>query len=153
MLAALWGVAGLVALAPDNLPRLESVSVSVPVLLFAFLLSTAVAVGLGAFTAVRATRGDLRKGLDEGGRSAGRIARQPARRPRDCRGADRHHVGAGDRRGLAGTQLDESPGGESRIPRGQDRSDGRLAAVGRHFRAVDGTIQKQSQTREFSFRT
>jgi predicted permease len=68
VLAALSGVAGLVALAPQNLPRLDSVSVSVPVLLFAFLLSTAVAAGLGVFTAVRATRGDLRKGLVEGGR-------------------------------------------------------------------------------------
>ncbi|MGA8438124.1 MAG: ABC transporter permease [Candidatus Sulfotelmatobacter sp.] len=68
ILAALWGVAGLVALAPETLPRLDSVSVSVPVLLFAFLLSTAVAAGLGVFTAMRATRGDLRKGLDEGGR-------------------------------------------------------------------------------------
>ncbi len=69
VLAALSGVAGLVALAPNNLPRLDSVSVSVPVLLFAFLLSTAVAAGLGAFTAARATRGDLRKGLEEGGRA------------------------------------------------------------------------------------
>ena len=68
VLAAVSGVAGLVALAPENLPRLESVSVSVPVLLFAFLLSAAVAAGLGTFTAVRATRGDLRKGLVEGGR-------------------------------------------------------------------------------------
>ena len=68
VLAATWGVAGLLALAPKTLPRLDSVSVSVPVLLFAFLLSTAVAVGLGAFTATRATRGDLTKGLGEGGR-------------------------------------------------------------------------------------
>jgi putative ABC transport system permease protein len=68
VLAALFGVAGLVALAPEQLPRLDSVSVSLPVLLFAFLLSTAVAAGLGAFTAARATRGDLRKGLAEGGR-------------------------------------------------------------------------------------
>ncbi len=66
--AAFWGVAGLVALAPENLPRLDSVSVSLPTLLFAFLLSTAVAVGLGGFTAARATRGDLRTGLVEGGR-------------------------------------------------------------------------------------
>src|SRR6267378_1876122 len=65
---AFSGVAGLVALAPDNLPRLDSVSVSIPVLVFAFLLSTAVAAGLGAFTALRATSGDLRKGLGEGGR-------------------------------------------------------------------------------------
>src|SRR5713101_7506249 len=68
VLGAVWGVAGLVALAPQNLPRLDSVSISIPVLLFAFLLSTAVAAGLGAFTAARATSGDLRKGLVEGGR-------------------------------------------------------------------------------------
>jgi predicted permease len=68
VLGALWGVAGLVALAPANLPRLESVSISIPVLVFAFLLSTAIAAGLGAFTAARATSGDLREGLVEGGR-------------------------------------------------------------------------------------
>jgi putative ABC transport system permease protein len=68
VLAALWGVAGLLALAPETLPRLDSVSVSLPVLLFAFLLSTAVAAGLGVFTAARATRGDSRTSLVEGGR-------------------------------------------------------------------------------------
>jgi putative ABC transport system permease protein len=68
VLGAFWGVAGLVALAPENLPRLDSVSISLPVLVFAFLLSTSVAAGLGAFTAVRATSGDLRRALVEGGR-------------------------------------------------------------------------------------
>ncbi|HXN99723.1 MAG TPA: ABC transporter permease [Candidatus Acidoferrales bacterium] len=68
VLGAFWGVAGLVALAPENLPRLDSVSISLPVLVFALLLSTSVAVGLGAFVAVRATSGDLRKALVEGGR-------------------------------------------------------------------------------------
>ena len=68
VLGAFWGVAGLVGLAPQNLPRLDSVSISVPVLVFAFLLSTAVAAGFGAFTAVHATSGDVRKGLVEGGR-------------------------------------------------------------------------------------
>ena len=68
VLGALGGVAGLVALAPANLPRLDSVSISIPVLVFAFLLSTAIAAGLGAFTAARATSGDLRQGLIEGGR-------------------------------------------------------------------------------------
>jgi len=53
VLGAFWGVAGLVGLAPPNLPRLDSVSISIPVLVFAFLLSTAVAAGLGAFTAAR----------------------------------------------------------------------------------------------------
>jgi putative ABC transport system permease protein len=68
VLGAFAGVKGLVAVAPDNLPRLESVAISIPVLAFALLLSTAVAAGLGAFTAVRATSGDLSKGLGEGGR-------------------------------------------------------------------------------------
>ncbi len=68
VLGALAGVAGLIALAPANLPRLDNVSINIPVLGFAFLLSTAAAAGLGAFTAVRATSGDLRKGLGEGGR-------------------------------------------------------------------------------------
>jgi predicted permease len=68
VLGALGGVAGLVVLAPANLPRLESVSISIPVLVFAFLLSTSIAAGLGTFTAARATSGDLREGLVEGGR-------------------------------------------------------------------------------------
>ncbi len=68
VLGAYWGVAGLIALAPETLPRLDSVSISIPVLVFAFLLSTAVAAGLGAFTAARATSGDPSNGLVEGGR-------------------------------------------------------------------------------------
>src|SRR5271163_1307208 len=68
VLGAFWGVAGLIALAPGNLPRIENVSINIPVLVFAVLLSTAVAAGLGAFTAARATAGDMRKGLAEGGR-------------------------------------------------------------------------------------
>jgi predicted permease len=68
VLGAYWGVAGLIGLAPQNLPRLDSVSISIPVLVFALLLSAAVAVSLGLFAAVRATSGDLRKDLGEGGR-------------------------------------------------------------------------------------
>src|SRR5712664_3602615 len=77
VVGALFGVAGLVALAPQNLPRLDSVSISIPVLAFAFLLSTAVAAGLGAFTAARAASGDQRTSLAEGGRGqAGSQGRQ-----------------------------------------------------------------------------
>jgi predicted permease len=77
VIAAFWGVAGLVALAPENLPRLDSVSVSVPVLFFAFLLSSAVAAGLGTFTALRSTRSDGRQGLVSGGRGqAGSLGSQ-----------------------------------------------------------------------------
>jgi predicted permease len=68
VLGAFWGVSALVALAPANLPRLDSVSINIPVLVFALLLSTVVAAGLGAFTAGRATSGDLRESLVEGGR-------------------------------------------------------------------------------------
>jgi predicted permease len=68
VMGAFSGVVGLVALAPENLPRLDSVSISIPVLVFAFLLSTAVAAGLGAVTAMRATSANVRQGLGEGGR-------------------------------------------------------------------------------------
>jgi len=78
LLGAFWGVAGLVALAPVNLPRLENVSISFPIFVFAFLLSTAVAAGLGAFTAARATSRDLREGLVECGR--GRAGSQAGQR-------------------------------------------------------------------------
>lgn len=69
VLAAFLGVTGLLALAPENLPRLNSVSINIPVLVFACLLSLAVALGLGAFTAWRGTAGNLRQGLEEGGRT------------------------------------------------------------------------------------
>lgn len=69
VLGAFSGVAGLLALAPENLPRLDSVSINVPVLVFAFLLSTTVAAGLGIFTAMRATGGNVCKDLGEGGRA------------------------------------------------------------------------------------
>ncbi len=131
VLGAFWGVAGLVALAPDNLPRLDSVSIDVPVLVFAFLLSTAVAAGLGAFTAVRATSGDLRKDLVEGGR--GQAGSQGSQRAGRVIVAAQIAitlvlvVGAG----LFGRSLMKVLRSESRLPRGQDRHDGRLASVDR----------------------
>jgi putative ABC transport system permease protein len=68
ILVALWGLNGLLALAPENLPRLNSVSLSWPVLVFAAGVSLLVALGLGVFTAVRAASGGLRESLLEGGR-------------------------------------------------------------------------------------
>jgi putative ABC transport system permease protein len=68
VLGAFLGVSGLVALAPTSLPRLNSLSISIPVLVFALLLATAVAVGLGVFTALRATVSNVNQGLAEGGR-------------------------------------------------------------------------------------
>ena len=68
VLAAYSGVRALIALAPGNLPRLDNVSINLPVLGFAFALSTLVAVGLGAFIALRATSGDKSEALASSGR-------------------------------------------------------------------------------------
>ena len=67
VLAALWGVDALVALAPNDLPRLQDVSINLPVLSFTFALSVAVAAALGIFTALRATSGELQAVLAERG--------------------------------------------------------------------------------------
>ena len=67
-LGAFWGVSALLALAPESLPSSGNVSVNLPVLGFTFVLSSAVALGLGAFTAWRATSRNFRNQLEEGGR-------------------------------------------------------------------------------------
>ena len=69
VLAARWGVVALVRLAPPELPMVEQVSVSIPVLLFAVGVSSLVAVGLGVFSALRATLGTAQSALAEHGRS------------------------------------------------------------------------------------
>lgn len=76
VVGANFGVHALVALAPQNLPRINEVSINVPVLLFAFLLCSIVAVGIGIFVALRATSGDVRKGLTEGRGQSGSHASQ-----------------------------------------------------------------------------
>jgi putative ABC transport system permease protein len=77
VLAALWGLNGLLAIAPANLPRLEDVAVNVSVLLFSLALVFLVAVGLGIFSAVRATSGDPRAALNEGSqRQSGSLGKQ-----------------------------------------------------------------------------
>jgi len=67
VLAAVWGLDALLALAPHDLPRLEDVSINLPVLLFALGVSVAVALGLGIFTALRASTGKLQGALVERG--------------------------------------------------------------------------------------
>ena len=75
VLAAHFGVRILLALAPPNIPRLDEISVNLPVLMFALGLSVFVAGGLGTFTAMRATSVEARTGLAEGGRGQGGGAR------------------------------------------------------------------------------
>jgi putative ABC transport system permease protein len=78
VLGAYWEVAGLLALAPSDLPRLGNVSLNVPVLVFAFILSTSVAVCLGVITASRATSGNPRNGVIKAGR--GQVGSQSSQR-------------------------------------------------------------------------
>ncbi len=77
VLAAVWGLNGLLAIAPGNLPRVEELGVNVPVLLFSLAVVFLVAIGLGIFSAVRATSGDPRAALNEGSqRQSGSVGKQ-----------------------------------------------------------------------------
>jgi predicted permease len=71
LLLALWGVDALLALAPPNLPRLDDISVNLPVLAFALGLALLAAGGLGTATALRSTSADPQAALAEGTRGAG----------------------------------------------------------------------------------
>ena len=130
VLGALGGVAGLVALAPENLPRLDSVSIRCS--------STRVRVppfhgGRRRPRSVYRRPRDFRGPAQGPGRRRARtsgFAAQPARWPGNRRGADRDHIGSRGRSGIVRAQPDESARSESRVPRGQDRHDGRLASVG-----------------------
>src|SRR5262249_21732306 len=70
-LAAYFGVRALLMIAPRTTPRLNEVSVNLPVLSFALALTILVAAGLGILTALRATGGDVQSALAEGGRGQG----------------------------------------------------------------------------------
>lgn len=71
VIAAFFGVRALLALAPPTIPRLDEVSVNLPVLGFALGLSFLVAAGLGVLTALRATAGEMRSALSESGKRQG----------------------------------------------------------------------------------
>jgi len=68
---AAWGTRAMLALAPDNIPRVGEVGINIPVLLFA--LGTAAACGLlfGVVPAMRARRIPLIETLKQGGRTGG----------------------------------------------------------------------------------
>lgn len=71
VLAARWGVIALIRMAPPELSQVEEISISLPVLLLALGICAAVAIGLGIFTALRATAGNVQPGLAAHGRSQG----------------------------------------------------------------------------------
>jgi predicted permease len=68
LLIASLGTDVLLSLAPDNLPRLDDVSMNWSVLAFAMGLSACVAIALGLFTAMRAANRDPRETLTDGAR-------------------------------------------------------------------------------------
>jgi predicted permease len=70
----------LVALRPQNIPRLDAVGVDLSVLAFALAASTVVGVLFGLLPALQATRLDVQSMLRQGGRGVAGGGRQGARR-------------------------------------------------------------------------
>ncbi|HUI55852.1 MAG TPA: ABC transporter permease [Bryobacteraceae bacterium] len=66
---ALFGIRGLVLLAPKDLPRLDQIAIDVPVLVFTLAVSLVAAILCGMLPALRVSGVDLNEALREGGRS------------------------------------------------------------------------------------
>jgi putative ABC transport system permease protein len=66
---AVWGTRAMLALAPDNIPRVHEVAMNVPVLLFALGTAAACGVLFGVVPAMRARRIPLVETLKQGGRT------------------------------------------------------------------------------------
>jgi putative ABC transport system permease protein len=70
MIIARWGVSALLAVAPEDLPRLSEVSVDVTALLFALGISLAASLIFGLAPAWHVSRVDLADGLRQGGKGS-----------------------------------------------------------------------------------
>jgi putative ABC transport system permease protein len=66
LLCAVWGVQGLVSLMPNDLPRLNDVSIDANVLLFTLAVSTLTGLAFGLVPALQVSRVDLTETLKEG---------------------------------------------------------------------------------------
>jgi len=75
VIIARWGVTALLALAPENLPRLGEVSVDATALMFALAISLAASVIFGLAPAWHVSRVDLADGLRQGGKGSALGAR------------------------------------------------------------------------------
>ena len=67
---AVLGVEAIVALSPQNLPRIQAIAVNQPVLLFALVVTTLVGFAFGIVPAIHAARGDLHQNLQQSTRRA-----------------------------------------------------------------------------------
>jgi putative ABC transport system permease protein len=70
LLLASWGIDALLAFAPDDIPRLETVSLDGRVLLFATVLSIFTGLAFGLVPAISASRPNLTEALKEGTRGS-----------------------------------------------------------------------------------
>jgi predicted permease len=66
---AVWGVQGIVALAPANLPRIGAIGLDASAFLFAFAATTLVGFAVGLAPALRGARPELRADLQSGTRA------------------------------------------------------------------------------------
>jgi putative ABC transport system permease protein len=70
LLLGSWGMDALLAVKPENLPRVENVYLDGPVLAFTFFLSLGTGILFGVLPAWQATRVELNSMLNSGGRGA-----------------------------------------------------------------------------------
>ena len=70
LLLASWGIDALLAFAPSDIPRLETISLDGRVLLFTTLLSIFTGIGFGLVPAISAARPNLSEALKEGTRGS-----------------------------------------------------------------------------------
>jgi putative ABC transport system permease protein len=71
LLVAAWGTAGLVAIIPDSIPRLDEVQVDARVAFFAIAISCVTGVLFGLAPAVQTSNANVIELLRDGGRTAG----------------------------------------------------------------------------------
>src|SRR5262245_616009 len=80
LLLAIWGVDALLAISPEDIPRLAETSLDLRVAGFALLISLLTAILFGLTPALRAAKFDLHTTLKEGGRSGAANSRSRLRR-------------------------------------------------------------------------
>jgi len=70
VLLAVWGIRLLIAFGPDNIPRLNEITIDLRVLVFTFAVSLVTGVLFGLVPALQSSRPDLNDALKEGGRGS-----------------------------------------------------------------------------------